>query len=244
MSVARLDDGITESPGETRRQHLHLQLQLRSGRLRNGKRVGAHGNLHHLKNGGDFGFPERIPENRREVWAVPCTCGAVQSVHKRGTHRTRLAQELHDIFVRLKIALSSGLHMSHPFVGLSPAVHHEHIFFLIHPPTTTPEHALQSGQHDLLQEQPVRHQPLQERPVENYRYQEPLWRENQQSGGNPRNTFCTVDELNILARCMDHDGRSEKKGNSGNQCVTSITVILTGRILAVTCKRPTGKLTR
>ena len=27
---------------------------------------------------------------------------AIQSVHKRGTHRTRLAQELHNIFVRLK----------------------------------------------------------------------------------------------------------------------------------------------
>ena len=30
------------------------------------------------------------------------TYSAVQSVHKRGTHRTRLAQELHNIFVRLK----------------------------------------------------------------------------------------------------------------------------------------------
>ena len=47
MSIARLDGGITESHGETRRQHLHLHLQLRSGPLRNGKRVGAHGNLHH-----------------------------------------------------------------------------------------------------------------------------------------------------------------------------------------------------
>ena len=31
-----------------------------------------------------------------------CTSSAVQSIHKRGTHRTRLAQELHNIFVRLK----------------------------------------------------------------------------------------------------------------------------------------------
>ena len=60
MSIARLDGGITESHGETRRQHLHFQLHLRSGRLCNGKRVGAHGNLH-LRNGGDFGFLEGIP---------------------------------------------------------------------------------------------------------------------------------------------------------------------------------------
>ena len=66
MSIARLDGGITESHAEPRRQHLHLHLQLRSGRLRNDKQVGAHGNLlHHLRNGGDFGFLERIPENRR-----------------------------------------------------------------------------------------------------------------------------------------------------------------------------------
>ena len=65
MSIARLDGGITESHGETRLQHLHLHLQLRSGRLHNDKRVGAHGSLHHLTNGGDFGFLERIPENRR-----------------------------------------------------------------------------------------------------------------------------------------------------------------------------------
>ena len=52
-----------ESHGETRRQRLHLQL--RSGQLHNGKRVGTHGSLHHLRNGGDFGFLERIPENRR-----------------------------------------------------------------------------------------------------------------------------------------------------------------------------------
>ena len=90
---------------ETRLQHLHLHLQLRSSRLRNGKRVGPHGNLHNLRNGGDFGFLERIPENRRGVQTghhKHCTYIVVQSLHKRGTHRTRLAQELHNIFVRLK----------------------------------------------------------------------------------------------------------------------------------------------
>ena len=85
----------TESHGENRWQHLHLHLQLRSGQLRNDKRVGAHGSLHHLKNGGDFGFLERIPENRRRVWTghpLSSHLCAVQSVHKRGTHTTRLAQ--------------------------------------------------------------------------------------------------------------------------------------------------------
>ena len=43
--------GITESHGENRRQHLHLQL--RSCPLHYGKRVGAHGSLHHLRNRGD-----------------------------------------------------------------------------------------------------------------------------------------------------------------------------------------------
>ena len=61
MSIARLDGGITEGLGEIRRQHLHLHLQLRSGRLRNGKRVGARGNLHHLRNGGDIGFVDCTP---------------------------------------------------------------------------------------------------------------------------------------------------------------------------------------
>ena len=61
MSVAKLDGGIMESQGETRRQHLHLQL--RSGKVTNGDQIGAHGILHHLKNGGDFGFLEGIPEN-------------------------------------------------------------------------------------------------------------------------------------------------------------------------------------
>ena len=50
-------------PRETRRQHLNLQH--RSGKTHNGRRFGSHGSPHHLINGGDFGFLERIPENRR-----------------------------------------------------------------------------------------------------------------------------------------------------------------------------------
>ena len=74
------------------------------------------------------------------------------------------------------------------------------------PSTTTPEHALQSEQHGLLQEHPVHHQSLQERPVEKHRYQEPPCRENQQSGRNPRNTFSTgyePEELATVSRITD-----------------------------------------
>ena len=65
MSFEKLDGGATESHGETRRQRLHVQH--RSSKTHNGKRVGAHGISHHPMNGGDFGFVEGIPENRREV---------------------------------------------------------------------------------------------------------------------------------------------------------------------------------
>ena len=61
MSIGKLDGGTTENHGETRRQH----LQLRSDKTHNDFRVGVHGNLHHLRNGGDLVLLERIPENRR-----------------------------------------------------------------------------------------------------------------------------------------------------------------------------------
>ena len=68
------------------------------------------------------------------------------------------------------------------------------------PSTTTPEHAVQSGQHDLLQEHSVHHQAhLHALPVEKQRHQEPLWRENQQSAGNLRKTFSTGNEPKELA---------------------------------------------
>ena len=73
-----------------------FHLQLRSGHFHNGERVGAHGSLHHLRNGGDFGFVERIPENRRSVQTghpLAMHICAVQFVHKRGTHITHLAQK-------------------------------------------------------------------------------------------------------------------------------------------------------
>ena len=69
MSIGKLDGGTAESHWETRRQRVHLQL--RSGKPHDGKRVGAHGSPHHLRNGGDFGFQEGIPENRRGVDRTP-----------------------------------------------------------------------------------------------------------------------------------------------------------------------------
>ena len=69
MSIGKLDGGTAESHGETRRQRLHLQH--RSGKTHNGRRVGAHGSLHHLINGGDVGFLEGVPENRRGVDRTP-----------------------------------------------------------------------------------------------------------------------------------------------------------------------------
>ena len=162
MSISKLDGGTTESHGETRQQHLHLQLH--NGRLRNGKRVGANGSLHHLRNGGDFGFLGRIPEKRRGVWTGhPLTkhiCAA-QSVHKRGTHTTRLAQVT-------RIAVSSLCawkesshlvsHMSHPLLlSHLPITSSSSSSSVTLPSTTTQEHAAQPVQHGHLQEHPAHH---------------------------------------------------------------------------------------
>ena len=109
MSITRLESGITECHGETRRQHLHLQLQLRSGRLPHGKRVRAHGNVK--------------------------STGVCRQDHSQHTSvQYSLFTSLHFIFVRLQRICHLVLHMSHLFVVLSPAVYHEHIIFLIHSP--------------------------------------------------------------------------------------------------------------
>ena len=92
MSIAKLAGGITESHGETRRQHLHLHLQLRSGRLRNGKRVGAHGILRHLRNGGGFGSLEGIPENRRRSVDSTPISAAHTAQHSLFTSAERVAR--------------------------------------------------------------------------------------------------------------------------------------------------------
>ena len=129
MSIVKLDGGIAESHGEAHRQHLHLQL--RSGQLRNGKRLGAHGSLHHLRNGCDFGFLETIPENRR-------VCG--QDTHSQYTfvqyslftsaERTPRAW-LKSSRIAFHLCapeknLSSSVAQVSLFVVASPDVHHEH----------------------------------------------------------------------------------------------------------------------
>ena len=57
---------------------------------------------------------------------------AAQLLHKRGTHRTRLTQELQCHLCALEKSLSSGVAHVSSLVD-SPASHHEHIIFLIHP---------------------------------------------------------------------------------------------------------------
>ena len=126
MSIARMDGGITESHGETRLQHLHLQL--RSGRLRNCKRVGVRGNLH-LRNDGDFGFLE-IPENRR-------VCRQdTQTLRKQRSTACSQARNAHHA-----LGSSHGLqchlcadekNLSSGVAHVSPAFHHEHFISLIH----------------------------------------------------------------------------------------------------------------
>ena len=85
------------------------------------------------------------------------------------------------------------LHMSHPFLFSHlpfPTITSSSSFSLRS--TATPEHALQSGQHDLLQEQPVHPAHLQAPSVDKLRHQESLWREDLQSGGNPLTTTPTL----------------------------------------------------
>ena len=89
MSIGELDGGTTESHGETRQQRLHLQL--RSGKLHNGKRVEAHGIPHHLRNGVISFLGRNSRKSTRSVDRTPThnTFGVVQFVHKRGTHTQR-----------------------------------------------------------------------------------------------------------------------------------------------------------
>ena len=76
------------------------------------------------------------------------------------------------------------------------------------PSTTTQEHAAQPVQHDQLREHPVHHAHLQAPSVEKLRHRESLWRENLQSGGNPRTTTPTGYEPKELtvSRIEDFSG--------------------------------------
>ena len=110
--------------GETRRQHLHLQL--RSGQLHSGERVGAHDSLHHLRNGGDFGFLERIPEKSpggadrtptHNTHLCSTVCSQARNAHHAlGSGHTGCSV----IFVRLKRIRHLVLHISHPWFSHLP----------------------------------------------------------------------------------------------------------------------------
>ena len=93
LSIGKLDGGTTENHGKTRRQRLHLQL--RNGKLLNGKRVGAHGIPHHLV---ISVFWMEFQKSDGREWTGPThnthLCSTVGS-QARNAHTTRLAQELH-----------------------------------------------------------------------------------------------------------------------------------------------------
>ena len=64
-------------------------------------------------------------------------------------------------------------------------------------------------QQGLLQEQPVPHEHLQAIQVDKQRHQESLWRENLQSGGNPRTTSPTIYEPKELATVSRISGTTD-----------------------------------
>ena len=134
MSIGKLDGGTTESHKETRRQR-------RSGQFH--KRVGAHGSLHHLRNGGDFGFLERIPENRRggrqdthsQYTSVQYSLFTSAERAPRAWLKADPVKNCTVIFVRLKRVLSSGvtyLIFCCSLTCRSPRAHHlpRSLFFL------------------------------------------------------------------------------------------------------------------
>ena len=176
------------------------------------------------------------------------TCSAVQSIHKCGrgcswwsaccdggergwekcrqyTHKHMQRSTVYSQARNASHALGSRIarekyvpHVSHPLLlSHLPFTTSTLSSSFTLPCTTTPEHALQSGQHDLLQE----HQYIMNlsSPVDKQRHQESLWRENLQSGGNPRSTPSTGYEpkelptVSRISRITDpyqlHDAQKE-----------------------------------
>ena len=152
---------------KTRWQRLHLQL--RSGQVHNGKRVGAHG-IHHLRNGSDFGVLEGILENRRrcrqDTHSQNTSVQYSLFTSAQRTSRACLKGQQGSI-----IALSSlcglkefchlVLHMSHPslFSHMPFTTSTSSSSFTLL--STTQEHAAQSVQQEQLREHPVHHEHLQ-----------------------------------------------------------------------------------
>ena len=136
-----------------------------------------------------------------DIWTIhPLTMHicAIQSVHKRPTHRTRLAQELQCHLCAPKQVLSSGVAHISPFVAFSPAVHHE--------PPHLPDTLFLLPRHQNTQH--IRDNMIYSKNTEYIMHiscspkqhqQESLWRENLQSGGNPRRTTPTCYDPKELA---------------------------------------------
>ena len=149
------------------------------------------------------GCVDRTPTHNTHLCSTVCS-QARNAHHALGSSHA----DCSIIFCAREKSLSSGVAHVSPFVFLSPAVYHEHIIFLIHS-STTQEHAAQSVQSCHLQEHPAHHEHLQALPGDKLRHQESLWRENLQSGGNPRTTTSTgyePKELATVSRNEDYPG--------------------------------------
>ena len=123
---------------------------------------------------------------------------AVQFVHKRGTHITRLAQgpaRLKKSRIAFHLCapeknLSSGVAHVSPFCccsltcPLPRALHLPHSLFLLRHKNT------QHNRYNMInsEKHPVHHPHLQAPSVDKLRHLESLWREDLQSDGNPRTT--------------------------------------------------------
>ena len=145
---------------------------------------------------------DRTPTHNTHLCRTVCS-------QARNAHTTCLAQELHVIFVRLKRIWSSSVQHVSSLIVLSPAFHHEHFLFLIHSSffdtrtrstigTTRATPRTQNIPHISKLPQPTC-----------LRHQESLWRENLQSGGNPRTTTPTSyepKELGTVSRIEAYSG--------------------------------------
>ena len=117
----------------------------------------------------------------------------------QNAHTTRLAQELHcQLCAPEKNLVILVCSMSHPWLSHLPfTTSTSSSSFTL--PSSTQEHAARSGQQEQLREHSVHPAHLQAPSVDKLRHQESLWREDLQSGGNPRTTTPTGYEPKELA---------------------------------------------
>ena len=212
MSIAKLDGGTTESHGETRQQHLHLQLH--SGRLRNGKRVGAHVAAYIIWEMLVISASWTEFQKIDGAWWQDTHSQNTSAQHSLFTSAERTPRawlKSHGLQCHLCAPEESShlvSHMSHPLLlSHLPFTSSTSSSSITLPSTTTQEHAAQPVQHGHLQEHPAHHAHLQALPVDKQRQQESLWRENLQSAGNPRTTAPTET---ISSWSYDMEGHAKK----------------------------------